>query len=141
LYQHTSGDAQAIRRKQRILTALVQSLEEELKQSGVPFEIARIILECVQAEADVLRLAVEGGFPWETVAAELKIMRIFHSDASIRQHLFSYLRLAPALVLPARAYYRWRRLLSVLPLYQEFRRKLLPFPVPNQVDRREKPAP
>jgi hypothetical protein len=141
LYQLTSADPQAIRRKQRILAALVQSLDEKMKQSGVPFEIARTILECVQVEADVLRLVVDSGFPWETVAAELKIMRIFHSDASIRQHLFSYLRLAPALMLPARTYYRWRRLLSLSPFYQEFRRKLLPFPVPNQVDRREKLTP
>jgi glycosyltransferase involved in cell wall biosynthesis len=141
LFQLTSGDAQAVRRKQQVLAALAQSLQEKLKQSGVPFEIARTILECIEVEADVLRLGVDSGFPWETVSTELRIMRVFHGDASMWQHLFSCLRLIPAFVLPARTYYRWRRRLSLLGFYQEFRRKLLPFPVPSHVERHEKQAP
>lgn len=141
LFQISSGGHQAIRRKQGILEALAQSLKNKLKQNGVPFEIARTILECIEVEANVLRLAVDGGFPWETVSTELKIMRVFHSDASVSQHLFSCVRLIPALLLPASTYYRWRRWVSVSTFYQEIRRKLLPFPVPNQVERREKPAP
>ncbi len=140
LFQVTGGDAQAIRRKQRILVALAQSLQVKLTQCDVPIEVARTILECVEVEADVLRLVVESGFPWETVSTELRILRVFHSDASIWQHLFSCLRLLPALVLPARTYYHWRQRLSVLTFYQEFRRKLLPFPVPSHVERREKQA-
>jgi len=140
-FQLTSGDPQAIRRKQQVLSALAQSLQEKLKQNGVPSEIARTILECVEVEADVLRLVVDSGFPWETVSTELRIMRVFHSDASIWQHLFSWVRLIPALVLPASTYYRWRRRLSLMAFYQEFRRKHLPFPVPEHVERREKLAP
>jgi len=141
LFQFTNGDAKAIRRKQKVLAALAQSLQEQLKQNGVPFEIARIILECVEVEADCLRLAVDSGFPWETVSTELRIMRVFHSDASIWQHLFSCIRIIPAVILPARTYYRWRRWLSLLAFYQELRRKLLPFPVPSHVERREKLTP
>jgi len=141
LFQFTNGDMQAIRRKQHVLEALTQSLYAKLKQSGVPFEIARAILECVEVEADVLRLVLDSGFPWETVSTELRIMRVFHSDSSIWQHLFSYVRLIPAVMLPASTYYRWRHQLSLLKFYQEFRRKLLPFPVPSHVERREKPAP
>jgi glycosyltransferase involved in cell wall biosynthesis len=141
LFQLTSGDPQAIRRKQLVLSALAQSLEDKLKRDGVPFEVARAILECIEVEADVLRLAVDGGFPWETVSTELKIMRVFHSDASMSQHLFSCARLIPALLLPASTYYRWRRWVSVSAFYQNIRRKLLPFPVPNQVERREKLVP
>jgi len=141
LFQLTSGDAQATRRKQQILVALAQSLQEKLKQSGIPFEIARTILECVEVEADLLRLVVDSGFPWETVSTELRIMRVFHGDASIWQHLFSCVRLIPALMLPASTYYRWRRQLSLLAFYQKCRRNLLPFPVPSHVERREKLAP
>jgi glycosyltransferase involved in cell wall biosynthesis len=141
LFQITSGDAKAIRRKQQILAALAQSLREKLKESGLPFEIARIILECVEVEAELLRLEVDNGFPWETISTELTIMRVFHSDASIWQRLFSYTRLVPAFVLPARTYYGWRRRLAILPFYQGLRRKLLPFPVPSHVDRREKLPP
>ncbi len=141
LFQLTSGDPQAIRRKQQVLVALARSLDDKMKLDGVPFEIARTILECIEVEADVLRLAVDGGFPWETVSTELRIMRVFHSDASVSQHLFSYVRLIPALLLPASTYYRWRRWVSVSAFYQKIRRKLLPFPVPDQVERREKLAP
>jgi glycosyltransferase involved in cell wall biosynthesis len=141
LFQLTSGDPQAIRRKQQVLTALAQSLQEKLMQNGVTFEIARTILEAIEVEGDVLRLGVDSGFPWETLSTELRIMRVFHSDASIWQHLFSCVRLIPAFVLPASTYYRWRRRLSLLGFYQEFRRRLLPFPVPSHVERREKLAP
>jgi len=141
LFQLTSGDPQAIRRKQQVLAALAQSLQERLKQNGVPFEISKTILECIEVEADVLRLGMDNGFPWETVSTELRIMRVFHSDASIWQHLLSYARLIPAFVLPASTYYRWRRRLSLLAFYQRFRRKLLPFPVPKHVERREKLIP
>ncbi len=141
LFQFSKGGAQAVRRKQQVLAALARSLEERLMQERVPSAIAKTILECIQVEADVLRLAVDGGYPWETVATELKIMRVFHSDASVWQHLFSYARLMPALILPAGAYYRLRRRLSSLSFYQDFRRKRMPFPVPHHVDRREKPQP
>jgi glycosyltransferase involved in cell wall biosynthesis len=140
LFQLAGGGAQAIRRKQQILEALAQALEAKLKQCGVPTEVARTILECVEVEADVLRLMVDSGYPWETVSAELRIMRVFHSDASVWQHLFSCLRLVPALLLPASTYYHWRQRLSALTFYQEVRRKMLPFPVPSHVERREKQA-
>jgi glycosyltransferase involved in cell wall biosynthesis len=135
LFQLSNDNPQSARRKQRVLTILVRSLREELKRNGVPNEIARTILECVQVEADVLRLGVDGGFPWNTVSAELRVMSIFHGDASLWQHSLSCIRLIPAFVLPAAAYYRWRRRLSASPLYQEFRRRFLPFPVPNEVER------
>jgi glycosyltransferase involved in cell wall biosynthesis len=141
LFQFINGDTQAIRRKQKVLAALAQSLQDKLKQNGVPLEVARIVLECVEVEADFLRLAVDSGFPWETVSTELRIMRVFHSDASIWQQLFSCVRLIPAVILPARTYYRWRRWLSLLVFYQKLRRRLLPFPVPSHVERREKLAP
>ena len=140
LFQLTGGGAQAIRRKRQILEALAQALEAKLKQCGVPTDVARTILECVEVEADVLRLMVESGYPWETVSAELRIMRVFHSDSSVWQHLFSCLRLVPAFLLPASTYYRWRQRLSALSFYQEVRRKMLPFPVPSHVERREKQA-
>jgi hypothetical protein len=140
LFQLTSGDAQSIRRKQQILAALAQALEAKLKQCGVPMDVARTILECLEVEADVLHLMVDSGYPWQTVSAELRIMRVFHSDASVWQHLFSCLRLVPAVLLPASTYYRWRQRLSALNFYQELRRKMLPFPVPSHVERREKRA-
>jgi glycosyltransferase involved in cell wall biosynthesis len=140
LFQLTKGDTQAIRRKQRVLKALAQSLRQQFELNNTPPSIARVVVECVEVEADTLRLSIDNGFPWETLSTELKTMRIFHSDVSTSQYCFSRARLLPAAVLPSRIYYRWRRWLSESTYYKEFRRKHLPFPVQNHVERREKPA-
>jgi hypothetical protein len=141
LFQIANGKTQALRRKQEVLVALFQSLQQALRQNGVPDDIARTILECVEVEADMLRLALDGGFPWETILTELKIMRVFHSDASVWQHLFSYVRLIPAAVLPANIYYRSRQKLSQISTYRRFRQEFFPFPVPSHVNRQEKRVP
>jgi glycosyltransferase involved in cell wall biosynthesis len=141
LFQLPNGDTQGIRRKQQVLAVLAQALRAKLKEHGLADEFANIIVECVQVEADLLRLELDSGLPWETVSTELKIMRVFHADASFGQHLFAYARIVPALVMPASAYYRWRYWLSRLEFYKKLRRKFFPFPVPNHVERREKPAP
>jgi len=140
LFQITGGNTQATRKKQQVLSFLAQLLDKKFKEEGIPLKLAKPILECVEVEADVLRLRLDGGFPWETVSTELKIMRVFHSDASLWQHLFTYARLVPAAVMPASTYYRWRNHLSRLPLYQEFRRKFMPFPVPRHIERNDKLA-
>lgn len=140
-FQFTSGSEDTVRRKQQVLARLAQALEEKLWELRVGRDITKTIIECVKAEADLLRLMVDGGFPWDTVRAELKIMRVFHSDASFAQHLFSCARLLPAFVMPTASYYRWRRRVSRLEFYKELRQRLLPFPVPSHVERQEKPAP
>lgn len=140
LFQFASGSREALRQKQLILAALAKSLEQKLRQQNVPGDIAKAILECVQLEADVLRLELDSGFPWETLSAEIKVMRVFHSDASMWQHLFSLARLAPALLLPAAVYYRARHWASGFAFYRELRRRFFPLPVPAHVDRQEKPS-
>jgi glycosyltransferase involved in cell wall biosynthesis len=141
LFQFRKGDSQAVRRKQRILKALAQSLQQQFELNKTPRSIARVVVECVEVEADALRLSTDNGFPWETLSTELKTMRIFHSDVPTSQYLFSHARLLPAAVLPSRIYYQWRRWLSELKFYKDFRRKHLPFPVQSHVERREKAAP
>lgn len=141
LFHISTGTEASVRRKQQVLAALAQALDEKLWTLGVSSDIKNGIVECVRAEADILRLIVDGGSPWETVSAELKIMRMLHGDASFAQHLFSCVRLLPACVMPAASYYRWRHRVSSLELYKALRQRFLPFPVPSHVERREKPAP
>lgn len=141
LFQLSAINPEGLRRKQRVLSALAHALDAKLHEIGVPADITRVVVECVQVEAEVLRLQLERGFPWETISAERKVMRIFHRDASFQQRLFSSLRLIPALALPSSAYYQWRRRLSLLPIYKQFRKRFLPFPVPSEVDRRDSSAP
>jgi hypothetical protein len=141
LFQLSDGGESSAGRKQKVLAGLARALEEKLRGLRVSSEVRKAIIECVQGEADRLRLMVEGGFPWETVRAELQVLRVLHSDASFAQHAFSCARLLPALFMPARSYYRWRHRISRLEFYKGLRQRLLPFPVPSHVERQEKSAP
>jgi glycosyltransferase involved in cell wall biosynthesis len=140
LFQFTNGSDGGVRKKQKVMAILAKALKAKLQELGIARDITKTIVECAQTEADLLRLMVDGGFPWETVRAELKIMRVLHSDASFAQHLFSCARLVPACVMPARSYYRWRHRIAGLEFYKRLRQKLLPFPVPTHVEREERPA-
>jgi Glycosyl transferase family 2 len=138
LYQLAKGNDASLRRKQRVIAALLESLRRRFTDDQVPREIARPILECLEVEAEVMRLRLDSGFPWETVSAELKLLRVFHSDASLAQHLFSTLRLLPAILMSSRSYYQWRSRLAELKFYQALRRAFMPFPVPKEVKRIDK---
>lgn len=141
LFLISADDPAKVRRKLVVLQELSKELSESLRLLNLEQRTRKAIMEAIETEADHLRLAVDGGWPWETVSTELKILRVFHSDATVWQHLFSWARLVPALVMPAGTYYRWRHRLSRLELYNKLRRKFLPFPVPNHVERHEKRAP
>ena len=138
LFQVADGNKESVKKKQRVLTALAEELRAKFAELSIAPEISQPIVECVQVEADLLRLALESGYPWETVATELKVMRVFHRDASVQQQLFSLARLVPALVMPAGLYYRWRSRFSRMEVYRNLRQKFFPFPVPKHVERQEK---
>jgi hypothetical protein len=125
----------AVRRKQKILAALARSLREKLQELRAPEDAAKIILESVETEADLLRLMADGGFPWETVRTELRNYRMTHEKASAAHWLFKCATLLPACLLPARFYYSLRRQFATNGAYRKAREKWLPFPEPEHVDR------
>jgi len=134
----SADDPAKVRSKLMVLQALSRELSGRLQVLNVEQGTRKAIVETVEVEAKHLRLAIEGGWPWETVSTELQLMRILYGDASIWQHLFSCTRLIPALAMPPRTYYRWRRRLAQASFYQRVRRRFFPFPVPNHVNRQEK---
>ena len=86
------------------------------------------MVEMVQAEADQLRLMLDGGAPWQTVRAENKLFKILHSDAAKSQAFFRALSMIPALLLPPRWVYAGRRWLGKQTWYRDMRQSALPVP-------------
>ena len=134
-FQIADGSTEALRRKQRVLAALAKSLREQFERHGLPDDIAKIILEWVENEADLQRLVVDGGFPWETVRAELRNYRVTHENASTALWVFKCVSLLPACILPARIYYSLREQLAANGVYRKARAKWLPYLSPQHVDR------
>jgi glycosyltransferase involved in cell wall biosynthesis len=133
LFQVTGFKKDSVRRKQKSLDDLASALSEKLLQLRLKKDIVRTAVEAVQAEADQLRLQMDGGFPWETVRTEWKFYRIVHEDASISHQLFKIVSLIPALVIPPRLYYGIRRKLAANEFYLRMRRSFFPIPQPQHV--------
>jgi glycosyltransferase involved in cell wall biosynthesis len=140
LFQISAHDPVKLRRKLEVFQALSKALSEQLQLHKMEPSVRKKIAGTVDLESMQLRLILDGGYPWETVYTELKTMFVLHHDTSFWQHLFTCVRLVPGIVMPPRAYYRYKQRLSRLGFYQALRRKFLPFPVPKHVERQEKRA-
>lgn len=128
LYQAPGFDKKSVRQKCEILSSLAVHLTQALHIKGIPDEITGTITEEIRAESEQLRLALEFGWPWETVQTELCIFRIQHEKASLAQRVFKFVSLVPAFALPSRWYYSARRKLAANSLYLRARAKWLPPP-------------
>ncbi len=74
---------QLLRRKQKVLAALSDALRRELDALHTSPEVTALIVEFIGAQADQLRLILDGGWPWETVKTERKIYRVSHSGSTL----------------------------------------------------------
>lgn len=128
LYNAGGGNVAGLRRKQGVLAALAGALQRELPARGVIADAVRCVTEIVQAEADQLRLALDGGTPWETLRTETIIYRVMHEDAPVSHRIFRRTMLLPAGVLPPRWFYAARSWLTSRDWYRRARQKWLPIP-------------
>lgn len=126
LYVGAGLGTAGLRRKQLVLAALAASLKKRLQDCALPADAVDCVVEIVQAEADQLRLMLDGGAPWQTVRAENKIFEILHGDAPRAQHFFRVLSMIPASVLPPRWFYAGRRWLATRSWYRSIRKDALP---------------
>lgn len=134
-FQISDGRAESMRRKQRVMQALGEELRVRLKASGVTENVAKIVIESVQAEADLIRLMIENGAPWETIDAEVRNYRIMREGASTLRWALKMCSLLPACVLPSRVYFSWRQRFTGSGTYQRVRQRFLPFQEPAHVER------
>jgi len=128
LYQITQSDPERTRRKQKVLEELASSLVARLEALNVNRKAARIITNNVKADADSLRLALDGGMPWETLRTEWRLYQQVVDVASPLHRIFKFLTLLPVLFLPPRVYLRLKRGIVGSSLYQRMRRRWLPNP-------------
>ena len=128
LYVSAGSGKAGLRRKQQVMAALASSMQNELQAQGLPAKVVDCVVEIVQAEADQLRLMLDGGAPWQTVRAENKLFEILHGDASKSQIVFRALSMIPAFFLPPRWFYAGRRWLGKKSWYRNMRQGALPVP-------------
>jgi hypothetical protein len=133
-FQVSSGSTRALRRKQHVMEAVAKSVAARFAGEKISERVARIVLESIETEAELIRLSLDMGFPWETVATELRNQRIMHPDTSIPRWLFKCLGLVLACVMPSRTYYSLRASFSKNKMYRKAREKWLPFPQSAHVD-------
>ena len=134
-FQVMDGNVESLRRKSKVLAALADALRSKFREIGLPDSTARIVVDSVQTESDLIRLTMENGWPVETLRAELRNYRMAHEHASFPLWAFKCLTLLPACVLPSQIYYSLRHRISESNLYRKAREKWLPFPEPPHVDR------
>ena len=128
LYLSGGGGNAGVRRKQQVMTALACALRNDLAARGASAEIVSCIVEIVQAEADQMRLMLDGGAPWETVRTENKIYEVMHLDAPRSHRVFRAAAMLPAMLLPPRWFYAGRRWLGSRAWYRRARQGVLPVP-------------
>jgi hypothetical protein len=133
LYVSAGKSSGGQRRKQKVMEALANSLRSALPAAGATPDVTDCLVEIVQAEADQLRLMLDGGSPWETVRTEQKIYDVLHGDAKLPQRMFRMATMAPAMLLPPRMFYGARKWLGSRRWYSRIRKKTLPIPQITQV--------
>jgi GT2 family glycosyltransferase len=134
-FQLPRHDPQKLRRKQKSLEILTKSLLERLEHFGVELPVRRAVIEYTQASADQLRLALDGGWSWETARTEWTIYRVVHPDAPPPHRVFKVVVLLGALLVTPRRFYSLQRALAQSVLYRRARSRWLPVPEMQHIQR------
>jgi glycosyltransferase involved in cell wall biosynthesis len=137
-FQMGQYDLKRVRNKQRVLAALARGLKDRLNLVTFEPQARKALTEMVQAEADQLRLRLDGGWSWETARAEWFVYRALHEDAPTSHRIFKMLSLLPALALPPRIFYDARERLIHNTLYLRTRKRWLPMPGAPHLEKRFK---
>jgi Glycosyl transferase family 2 len=133
-FQMLIEDPVRLRRKQEALATLAKTLSQRLAQLGIGPELRRTLLEYTEASAAQLRLALDGGWPWETVKSEWKVYRVTHPNVPAAHRVFKLLTLLGALFVPPRIFYRTQKALARSGLYRRLRERWLPFPKMEHIE-------
>jgi hypothetical protein len=106
LFQFRAGDATKVRRKRDVMSCLARELPPRLGLLGVPRDAIDTVIKPVWIDAERLRLAVEGGKPWDTFRVERAAYRIAYKKVPVAYRAFKSLVLMSTLLMPPRLFYR-----------------------------------
>lgn len=134
-FQIAGFDPQRLRRKQASLSILSRELDHKLSALAIPPEVVQAIVGRIQADADQLRLMLDGGWPWETLRTERIVYEVTYPDAPVLHRVFKFVSLLPAVVMPPKSYYGLRQKLSTNSLYIRARKRWLPNPEMRHINR------
>ena len=109
LFQTDSFDEVRVRRKGRVLAALVTHLPPRLAEFGVSREATDALLQSLRMDSARTRLSLDGGSSWETFQVERAQYKINYQRMTLGYHAFRAFALLTALILPPRWFYRFRR--------------------------------
>jgi glycosyltransferase involved in cell wall biosynthesis len=137
-FQISDADPAKLRQKQQALAILAKTLSLRLAEFGIDQRVRRSLLAYTEGSAEQLRLAMEGGWSWETVGAEWKVYRVTHPDAPPAHLVFKSLALLGALFMGPKSFYRVQRRLAQNSFYRRLRDHWLPFPEMQHIKFRTK---
>ncbi len=140
LFQLSANSKESMLRKQKCMESLAQAIAARLSSFGTAKDATGAVAEAVQAEADLTRLQLSGGLPWETFSAEWKFYRIVHEDGTLPHRIFKLASLVPALFCPPRMYYNLRRKFATNEFFMKARKVFFPVPEPQHVIRSRRSA-
>jgi glycosyltransferase involved in cell wall biosynthesis len=109
LFQFRAGDPVRTRRKLAVLKSLASDLPLQLTRAGVAATAVSIIVDPIRVTCSRMRLALDGGMPWETYGLELAEFQLSYQHVTVAYRIYKRLSLLLALMLPPRLYYRLRR--------------------------------
>jgi hypothetical protein len=140
-FQLATFDQMRLCHKQKSLAALDTTLMQKLGELGIDPLVSRAVLAYTHNSAEQLRLALDGGWPWETVATEWQLYRVVHPEAPLSHRLFKCIALVAALFADPRSYYRAQRWLSRNAFYLRARKRLFPVPEMPHLQKDWRPHP
>jgi len=108
LYQFRDKDERRMRRKHQVLACLVKELSVRLRSIGIGDNAVEIIIAPVRIAATRMKLAMEGGWPWETYRTEKGDLNLAYRDTGFGYRAYKHLSLLATLFLPPRVFYRMR---------------------------------
>ena len=140
-FQLATFDQMRLFHKQKSLAVLDTTLMQKLGELGIDPLVSRAVLAYTHNSAEQLRLALDGGWPWETVATEWQLYRVVHPEAPLSHRLFKCMALVAALFADPRSYYRAQRWLSRNAFYLRARKRLFPVPEMPHLQKDWRPRP